>query len=65
MPDYIVRISAASKVVDAKMVERLVTAKNQAQAVGHVVKDTIGVELAGTQDIIRLAKAGVELEQAE
>jgi len=45
--------------------ERLVRAKNEARAVAHVVKDTVAIERASVDDVVRLTKAGVELELAE
>lgn len=67
MPDYIVRISSKPAAADAEPVvtERIVRAANQARAIGRVVADSITVEIAETPEIIRLAKAGVELENAE
>lgn len=74
MPDYIVRITTTQPALrganglpaDAEPVvtERLVRAKNQAQALGHVTDSIITVELAETEDIIRCAQAGVTLETA-
>lgn len=60
MADYLVKVTTTPP-ADAKPVtiERLVRAKVQAQAVAHVVKDSITVKLADTEDIIRLAQAGV------
>ena len=42
-----------------------ISAKNRAQAVAHAVKDTITVAEADVPDAMRLAAAGVTLEQAE
>lgn len=66
MADYLVRISTTPAAADAKPIitERLVRAKNQAQAIGHVVADSVTVAVADTEQIIRLATAGVKLEQA-
>lgn len=66
-PDYIVTVTAASRVSSEDPVSEshLVRAKSQAQALAHVVAGSVHVALAGTDDIIRLAKAGVELEKAE
>lgn len=65
-PDYLVKLSTTPAAADAKpiTVERLVRAKSQAQAVGHVVADTVTVSLAETEDIMRLASTGVVLEKA-
>lgn len=67
MPDYYIRITTTPPAVDATPVtaERLVRAKTQAQAVAHVVKDTITVELAETESIMWCAQTGVKLEHAE
>lgn len=67
MPDYVVSISTKPAAADAQPVitERLVRAPNQARAVSHVVADTVTVALAETEDIVRCAKNGVDLEKAE
>lgn len=68
MPDYVVKITApveAGPGADTVTTERLVRAKNQAQALSHVTDRMVAVALAETEDIVRLAKAGVELETAE
>ena len=67
MPDYVLTVTTKAPAADAKplVIERLVRAKNQASAVGHVVSDTVTCKLAETDEIIRLAKAGVERETAE
>lgn len=67
VPDYIVKITApieAGPAADTVTTERLVRAKNQAQALAHVTDRMIAVELADTEAIIRCAKAGVEIETA-
>lgn len=66
MPDYLVQVQS-KPTVDATptLVERLVRAKNQPTAIAHIVNDTITVKLAETEDIVRCAKAGVDLEHAE
>lgn len=67
MPEYVVTITQPAAASDAKPVttERFVRAKNQAQALAHVVDDTIAVKLAETDDVIRVTQAGVKLETAE
>lgn len=67
MPDYLVRMETKAPAEDAEPVvtERLVRAPNQARAIAHVVNDTVTVAVAETEDVIRLAKAGVDLEVAE
>ncbi len=61
MPDYLLIVSPRK---DVHSIERLVRAKNEARAIAHVVKDTVTVERAKADDLIRLAKAGVEIEIA-
>lgn len=63
MPDYLVEMAQDAKNVEAR--ERLVRAKNESTAIKHVIEDTITITRATTEDIVRLAKAGVELERAE
>lgn len=67
MADYLLQITTTPAVADAKpvTVKRLVRAKNQAQAISHVVKDSITVAVAETEDIIACAESGVKLEIAE
>lgn len=43
---------------------RLVEAKTKAQAIAHVVADTIEAEPCGVADAVALGKAGVEIEKA-
>ena len=43
---------------------RLVRATNAAQALRHVVRDTLTVELATQNDLVRLLGAGVKVEAA-
>lgn len=66
MPDYKVKISMnLDRSDDPQTIERLVRAKNEARAIAHVVKDTITIARAETDDVIRLTQAGVKMEQAE
>ena len=67
MPDYLIRTTNIKKSAEAAQLitERLVRAKNEARAVAHVVKDTVAIERASVDDVVRLTKAGVELELAE
>lgn len=44
---------------------RLVRAANSAQAFRHVAKDTLLVALAGQDDLVVLASAGVKVETAK
>jgi hypothetical protein len=53
------------QVAPPQIIERLVRAKNEARAIAHVVKDTISIDRASTDDVIRLTQAGVKMEQAE
>lgn len=67
MPTYLLKTTiTASSLDDRKpiVVERLVEAKNVAQAIRHVAKDTITCEVAGASDCVRLGKAGFEVETA-
>lgn len=63
MPDYVITITTRAADNPA-ITERLVRAKNEARALSHVVSDTVGVDRASTDDIVRLTKAGVEIETA-
>jgi hypothetical protein len=64
-PDYLVTTklpaTEGSKLV---IKERLVRAKNQAQALKHVVADTITIDTATTEDVMSVAAAGGALEIA-
>jgi hypothetical protein len=62
MPDYVVTVTTDN---GSTKVERLVRAKNEARAIAHVVMDSVTIERAKTDDIVRLAQAGVVVEQAE
>ena len=48
----------------AKPQPRLVDAKTKAQAIAHVVADTIDAEVCEISDAVALGKAGVEIEKA-
>lgn len=66
MPDYVLKIIATKATVDQPIVtERLVRAKNEARAIAHIVKDTISIDRATVDDVVRLTKMGVEVEVAE
>ena len=65
MPDYLVKTTVARMEAAGYVRERLVRAKNEARAVAHVVKDTVAIERASNDDIIRLTQAGVSMEVAE
>jgi hypothetical protein len=58
MPHYVIE----PKKPDTATGSRLVESSNQAQALRHVVADTLTVRLAEPADFIRLTKAGVECE---
>lgn len=67
MPTYLLKTTLISSPLEGRkpiVVERLVDAKNVAQAIRHVAKDTITCEVAGAQDCVRLGKAGVDVETA-
>ena len=63
MPDYLITVSMHADKPEQR--ERLVRAKNEAAAIRHVVSDTIMIDRATIDDAMRLAKEGVEVEQAE
>lgn len=64
MPLYLVKQSVTQG-HDKTSVERLVDAPNKASAVKHVAKDSIKVEVVDHNDLIRLTKEGVNVENAE
>lgn len=66
MPDYLVKtiIAENDEKSTTTMRERLVRAKNEARAIAHVVADTVSIDRASTDDVIRLTKEGVTMEQA-
>jgi len=64
MPDYLIKVTT-NRATEAATVERLVRAKNEARAIAHVSRDTIECDRASVDDVVRLTKAGVELEVAE
>lgn len=59
MPTYLVKHS-----IKEKSEERLIAAQNKAAAIRHVADETIKCELAEVPDIMRLAVAGVKVENA-
>jgi len=61
MPDYHVTVVASK---DAATVERIVRAKNEARAIAWVAGDTITISRVSNDDLVRLAKAGVDIEIA-
>lgn len=63
MPDYLITttIKRADK---PETIERLVRAKNEASALKHVITDTVSVDKATGDDYMRLAKLGIEIENA-
>ena len=66
MPDYLLTVTTNRNQDQTLPVttERLVRAKNEARAIAHVVKDTIAIDRASTDEIIRLTQAGVKIEVA-
>jgi hypothetical protein len=63
MPDYIIR-TTITRGDEHDTTVRLVRAKNQAQALKHVVADTITIDAATTEDVMSVAAAGGALETA-
>lgn len=63
MPTYLIRITIAGDHPTVR--ERVVEASNQAQAIRHVVSDTVTCEVASVQEAMKLAAQGVKLERAE
>ena len=61
MPDYHVTVKARA---DHETVERIVRAKNEARALTWVVGDTITISRISVDDLVRLTKAGVDIEVA-
>lgn len=65
MPTYLLKTAIKFNHPDTPaFTERLVEAKNQAQAIRHVTSDTITCEVVEIADAMRLAAAGVKLEKA-
>lgn len=71
MPDYLVSVTipgdglhGENRDLPTKR-ERLVRAKNQAQAIKHVVSDTIAVAAATGEDYMRVASQGGKIEEAK
>jgi hypothetical protein len=66
MPTYVVLqvMKPSAEEIDVER-ERLIEAPTKAAAIRMVADETITAELAETADIVRLAKAGVELETVE
>lgn len=67
MPTYIIeakkKVAAEGGQPEASLaLPRVVTSKNAAQALGHVVEDTLTVRLADPVDLIAAGKAGIEIE---
>lgn len=68
MPDYVIKMSVPAPdgaEVSPVTRERLVRAKNMPRAIAHVVKDSVTAVSATTEDVMRMARVGIELEQAE
>lgn len=67
MADYLVTHSIPEVGADKAMAvrERIVRAKNQAAALSFVVADSITVDKLSISDAMRLAKAGVEVEEVK
>lgn len=67
MPHYVVEYKKAEfgESDKADPPPRIVEAKNGAQALAHVVEDTLVVRLAKPADLLAHGKAGREIEKAE
>lgn len=66
MPTYLVQqIFVVDPKSAAQYKERLIEAANKGAAIRKVADETISAEIATTDDVIRLTKAGAELERAE
>lgn len=64
MATYLVQAKVVPAGQEPVIVKRLVESKTKAGAVNHVASSTISAEVATTQDILDLGKAGVTLETA-
>lgn len=62
-PTYIVR-QTVTEGHDKHVNERLVESANKSAAIRHVASDTIAADVAAIADVVRLTKAGVNVEQA-
>jgi hypothetical protein len=60
VPDYLIRTTIPGDTPATR--ERIVSAKTKAQAIAHVVADTLTIEVATTSDAMRIAAAGGALE---
>lgn len=60
MPDYIVVTIIETGGVPAKR-ERIVRAKNEAQAIRHIIADTVTIDRATLDDAIRVGKIEVAI----
>lgn len=67
MPHYLIEPKSpmASESEKIGLPSRIVEAKNAAQALAHVVEDTLTVRLAKPLDIFEHGKAGREIETAK
>ena len=63
MPIYLIK-QTLTEGHDKHVAERMVDAPNKARAVSHVAEDTIEAEVCDPKDLIRLTKAGVNVESA-
>ncbi len=61
---YIVSNAAARDIAGNDSPPRLVRANSRTSALKHVVRDTLTVELATQDDLVRLLGAGVKVEAA-
>lgn len=67
MPEYLFKIVPNPGNIETQTVavERLVRAKNEARATAHILKGSVICQRATTDDIVRLTKAGLDVEIAE
>jgi hypothetical protein len=64
VPEYIIRTVVPHENAPAIVRERIIRAKNEAQAIRFAVADTLQVARASIDDAIRLGKDGVSVEIA-
>lgn len=70
MPHYVIEPKSKEPAEEGEqtapvLLRRIVEAKNPAQALAHVVEDTLVVRLAKPADLVAHGKAGREIEQAK
>ena len=65
MPTYLITVRVSPDEGAPIACERLVEAKNAAQALNYAVEGTHECEVAKPADLVRLGRAGVEIEAAK